>query len=517
MTPVERPVQGTIRPPGSKSITNRALVCAALAEGTSTLRGALDSEDTQVMLESLRRLGIAVDVADGGQTLTVVGCGGKIPAPTAELFVGNSGTTIRFLTAVCALGSGRYVLDGVPRMRQRPIGDLLAALRQLGVRCGGQEGDQFPPVWVQGGGLRGGTAHVRGEISSQFLSGLLLASPLAQSPVTLVVDGPLVSRPYVAMTRRIMEAFGAQVEAAADDQRFVVPAPQPYRATDYAIEPDASAASYFWAAAAITGGCVTVQGLSRRSLQGDVALVDCLAQMGCQVEANDDGLTVRGRAWRGIDVDMNAISDTVPTLAVVALFAQGPTTIRGVAHIRHKETDRIDDLARELRKFGAKVQTRPDGLTIVPPAALAGSSSGSSSVTPAVSSPLSSASSSPSLSPSSSSASSPPSSPALFPASSSSSVSSSVSSLVSPQGSSPVSSPVSYAAESRVPSPVSSRVWLPAYPTPQAPIETYRDHRMAMSFALAGLVCPGVVILDPQCTAKTYPAFFDDLFRLCHP
>lgn len=426
--PVDRPVQGEIRPPGSKSITNRALVCAALAEGASILRGALVSEDTQVMLESLRRLGVQVDAAEGGRRLMVHGCGGRLPAAEAELFVGNSGTTIRFLTAACALGTGRYVLDGVPRMRQRPIGDLLAALRQLGVPCGGREGDQFPPVWVVGGGLPGGTAHVRGDISSQFLSGLLLAAPLADRPVTLVVDGPLVSRPYVAMTRRIMEAFGVVVEADREEQRFVVPAPQQYRATDYAIEPDASAASYFWAAAAITGGCVTVRGLSRGSLQGDVAFVDCLARMGCTVEADDDALCVRGRAARGIDVDMNAISDTVPTLAVVALFAEGPTTIRGVGHIRHKETDRIGDLARELRKFGAEVDTRPDGLTIVPPRA-----SGS------------------------------------------------------------------------------------AVTAPPAPIETYRDHRMAMSFALAGLVRPGVVILDPQCTSKTYPDFFADLAGLCHP
>lgn len=435
ITPVERPVWGEIRPPGSKSITNRALVCAALADGTSTLRGALVSEDTHVMLDSLQRLGLRVESADGARTLIVYGCGGRLPVAEAELFVGNSGTTIRFLTAVCALGEGRYVLDGVPRMRQRPIGDLLAALRQLGVRCGGEGGDQFPPVWVAGGGLRGGTAHVRGDVSSQFVSGLLLAAPQAHSPVTLVVDGPLVSRPYVTMTRRIMDAFGVAVEEK--EQRYVVPAPQPYRATDYAIEPDASAASYFWGAAAITGGCVTVRGLSHRSLQGDVAFVDCLARMGCEVEAHGEALSVRGRAWRGIDVDMNAISDTVPTLAVVALFAEGPTTIRGVAHIRHKETDRIGDLAHELRKFGADVETRPDGLTIVPPARGAARSLG------------------------------------------------------------PADRPIAGLA------------------APREPIQTYRDHRMAMSFALAGLVCPGVVILDPQCTAKTYPDFFTDLARLC--
>ena len=427
------PIHGRIRPPGSKSVTNRALVCAALAEGVSTLRGALDSEDTQVMIESLGRLGVAIESRDAGQTLVVHGCGARLPAREAELFVGNSGTTIRFLTALCTLGGstlGRetpgeatYRLDGVARMRERPIGDLLAALNQLGANARGNDDNCLPPVVIQARGLRGGTATVRGDISSQFLSGLLMAAPGAKRDVHLKVDGELVSKPYVTMTIRIMEAFGVQCDAATDGlSSFRIPAPQTYQCRDYPIEPDASAASYFWGAAAITGGEVTVEGLTKDSLQGDVKFVECLGQMGCRIVYGTDSISVSGRAERGIEVDMNAISDTVQTLSAVALFVSGPTTIRGVAHIRHKETDRIGDLARELRKFGAEVEELSDGLRIVPPKAGAGHG---------------------------------------------------------------------------------------------VTIETYHDHRMAMSLALPGLRIPGVIINDPGCTAKTYPRFFDDLARLC--
>ena len=422
-------IHGRIRPPGSKSITNRALICAALADGTSTLEGALDSDDTQVMIESLGRLGIPIEIRDAGQTLVVHGCGGKLPAQEAELFVGNSGTTIRFLTALCTLGGGArgqatYRLDGVARMRERPIGDLLNALNQLGADARGHDDNRLPPVVIQATGLRGGTATVRGHISSQFLSGILMAAPCAQSEVQLKVDGELVSKPYVTMTLRIMEAFGARCDAATDGlSSFRIQAPQTYQPQKFAIEPDASAASYFWGAAAITGGEVTVEGLTKDSLQGDVKFVECLRQMGCRISYEADSVRVSGRAMRGIDVDMNAISDTVQTLAAVALFASGPTTIRGVAHNRHKETDRIGDLARELRKFGADVEELSDGLRIVPPAV-----------------------------------------------------------NDSFQG---------------------------------ATIETYHDHRMAMSLALPGLRIPGVIIKNPGCTAKTYPDFFSDLARLC--
>jgi 3-phosphoshikimate 1-carboxyvinyltransferase len=422
------PVRGAIRPPGSKSITNRALVCAALARGESTLTGALDSEDTRVMIDSLGRLGLKIEHDSPAATIRVLGCGGRIPAQGAELYVANSGTTIRFLTAVAALGHGAFRLDGTPRMRQRPIGDLLDALQQLGADVTCESPGRCPPVVVRAAGLPGGRATVAGDISSQFLSGLLMAAPCADAPVELTVAGQLVSQPYVRMTLAVMEAFGALTPALSRKERetenldqFVIPAGCPYRGREYAIEPDASAASYFWAAAAITGGRVTVEGLSHHSLQGDVAFCDCLERMGCRVERGPDSITVEGRPLRGIETDMNAISDTVQTLAAVALAADRPTTIRGVAHIRHKETDRIGALASELRKLGASVDELPDGLRIVPG------------------------------------------------------------------------------------------------PLRPARIETYDDHRMAMSLALVGLIAPGVVILNPACTAKTYPAFFKDLARLTTP
>lgn len=432
ITPAAHPIRGRIRPPGSKSITNRALVCAALARGDSTLTGALDSEDTRVMIASLKQLGIKVEVRDEGRTLVVQGRSGRIPASTAELFVGNSGTTIRFLTPLVALGHGSFRLDGVPRMRERPIGDLLDTLNQLGVTCRGALREGYPPVEMRAAGLPGGKATVRGDISSQFLSGLLMAAPYAADDVELTVTDELVSKPYVMMTLRLMQDFGARVEAKLDLSAVRIPARQQYTGRTYDIEPDASAASYFWAAAAITGGEVTVEGLTWASLQGDVRFAECLEKMGCRVTHDASGITVAGRAERGIDVDMNAISDTVQTLAAVALFADGPTTIRGVGHIRHKETDRIGDLARELRKLGATVDELPDGLRITP-------------------------------------------------------------STASAEG--------------------SALRGVPSRPS-ESEIETYHDHRMAMSLALAGLRIPGVVILDPGCTAKTYPGFFEDLARL---
>ncbi len=412
-------VRGSIRPPGSKSITNRALVCAALAEGTSTLSGALDSEDTQVMIDSLQRLGIPVERQDDGSTLIVSGCGGNIPASEADLFVGNSGTTIRFLTAMTTLGHGTYRLNGVPRMHERPIADLLSALNQLGADARSEAGSGCPPVIVRASGLPGGRATIRGVISSQFLSGLLMTAPLAEQNVELIVEGDLVSQPYVTMTIGVMREFGVHAHLSGLS-RFVIASQQRYRACELAIEPDASAASYFWGLAAVSGGEVTALGLSHRALQGDVAFATCLEKMGCRITYDSRGITVCGAETklRGIDLDMNAISDTAQTLAVVALFADGPTTIRGVAHIRHKETDRIADLARELRKLGAGVEELADGLRITPA------------------------------------------------------------------------------------------------PLHGAAIETYNDHRMAMSFALAGLKIPGVTIRNPGCTAKTYPKFFEDLQAL---
>jgi len=415
--PTFGPIHASIRPPGSKSITNRALVCATLADGRSTLSGVLDSEDTQVMVAGLRLLGFDIEQDREQTTICLTGGGGKIPAEAADINVANSGTTIRFLTALCCLGSGQYRLDGIDRMRQRPIGDLLAALTQLGANVHAAADNACPPVVVQANRLRGGTANIRGDISSQFLSALLMAAPYAEQDVKLVVDGPLVSKPYVQMTLGVMASFGVEVNAG-DLTEFRVPGNMRYQACQYAIEPDASAASYFWAAAAVTGGTVTVEGLGRDALQGDVAFCDCLQRMGCEVIYENAQISVRGGNLRGIQVDMNSISDTVQTLAAVALFADGPTTITNVAHIRHKETDRIGDLARELRKLGAAVDELSDGLRITPGK--------------------------------------------LGP----------------------------------------------------AEIDTYNDHRMAMSLALVGLRVPGVVIKDPGCTAKTYPRYFEDLQEL---
>jgi 3-phosphoshikimate 1-carboxyvinyltransferase len=252
-------------------------------------------------------------------------------------------------------------------MRERPIADLIATLNGLGGDVRSELNTGCPPVLVRGHGLAGGSAKIRGDVSSQFLSALLMAAPYARETVNLMVEGVLVSQPYVHMTLGIMRDFGVNVPAG-DLTQFTISGGQKYRGREYEIEPDASAASYFWGAAAVTAGNVLVRGLQRNALQGDVGFVDCLAKMGCEVRDEADGIRVTGRQLRGVDVDMNAISDTAQTLGVVALFADGPTTIRGIAHVRHKETDRIGDLARELRKFGAIVNEFADGLRITPPA-----------------------------------------------------------------------------------------------------------------------------------------------------
>ena len=286
------PPQARVRVPGSKSLTNRALIVAALANGASTLTGALDSEDTRVMVDSLGRLGIAVAHDPAAATIGVTGCGGIIPARQADLFVANSGTSLRFLTALVTLGKGIYKLDGTPRMRQRPVADLLSALAGLGSDPRSDLGTGCPPVTVHADGLDGGYAFVNGNVSSQFLSGLLMAVPYARGTTTVEVEGTLVSRPYVAMTLAVMEAFGVRV-GNRKFRRFDVQ-PGRYHGRDYAIEPDASAASYFFAAAAITGGTVTVEGLGTDALQGDLAFVDVLEHMGCTVVRSKDATTVTG-------------------------------------------------------------------------------------------------------------------------------------------------------------------------------------------------------------------------------
>lgn len=376
------PISGTIRPPGSKSLTNRALICAAMAKGRSVLTGALASEDTEVMIEALRSIGVELQVSDGGRTVVIEKPALQVERSKSDtdqplaLFIANSGTSIRFLTAALSALGGRYRLHGVPRMHERPIGDLVSAIND--VIDGTIETESpggCPPVKIDSRGWSGQDLRVAGSVSSQFLSGLMMAAPIASHPPShssttrIGVVGELVSRPYVDMTAEVMRAFGAKVDIGSADPSAglsltVDVAKTPYQGTNYAIEPDASAASYFWAAAAITGGAVKVEGLTRHAMQGDVGFCDVLQKMGCDVQYQQDGISVTGRPLRGVDVDMNQISDTVQTLAVVALFAQGPTRVRGVAHNRFKETDRIGDLACELRKLGASVQEHDDGLTI---------------------------------------------------------------------------------------------------------------------------------------------------------
>jgi 3-phosphoshikimate 1-carboxyvinyltransferase len=415
--PVSRPIHGRIRPPGSKSLTNRALILAALAQGASRLTGVLESVDTQVMVNSLNALGIATTVQSADKTFLVQGQGGRLPARSADLWCENSGTSIRFLSALCATGQGEYRLDGNSRMRERPIGPLVQALRSAGVSVDCELQPDYPPLKLITTGLPGGELEVSGSLSSQYLSALLMAAPAAQGDLTVTVTGELVSRPYVDMTLDMMRAFGARIEEP-ETNRFRIAA-QAYQGRTYDIEPDASAASYFFAVAAVTGGEVTIEGLHRAALQGDVKFVDALVRMGCEADWNADSITVRGRPLQGIDIDMNEISDTAQTLACVAPFASGPTRIRNVAHMRLKETDRVAAVTTELRRTGLQVEEYPDGMTI-----------------------------------------------------------------------------------------------FPGRPQP-AVIETYDDHRMAMSFSLLGLVVPGIRIADPGCTSKTYPEYFSDLAQLC--
>ena len=422
ITPMSSVPTATVSVPGSKSITNRALILAALSahEGTR-LTGVLRSEDTEVMIHALRQLGYEINVDWSACVAKVRNMQAeRVPANSADLNVANSGTTMRFLSALVALGHGRYRLDGIPRMRERPIQDLLDALTQLGVNAQSEHRNGCPPVVIQsnhGTSTNGSrTVTIRASLSSQFLSALLMIAPFRPTGLAIHLDGPRVSEPYIEMTVQMLRLWGATVTETADGYEV---SGGVQRVPDYHIEPDASAASYFWAIPAVLGrGAIRVRGLTRRSMQGDVAFTDVLWRMGCRVEETDEGITVQGGPLRGVDVDMNAISDTVMTLAVVALFAEGPTIIRNVAHIRHKETDRISAVATELRKLGAAVEEFADGMRI---------------------------------------------------------------------------------------SPGISR---------SAVIDTYNDHRMAMSFALAGLRIPGVTINNPGCVAKTYPGFWQDLERL---
>jgi 3-phosphoshikimate 1-carboxyvinyltransferase len=370
ITPLTKVPRAVVRVPGSKSFTNRAFPIAALARGRSTLTGVLESEDTHLMREALGQLGIQVDYDPARRVATIDGRGGEIPSAQADLFLGNSGTSMRFLTALVALGKGTYRLDGIERMRQRPMRDLLEAMRQLGVAIESEGKNDCPPIVVHGQGLSGGTVRIRGDVSSQFLSGLMIAGPLTAQGLTIEVEGELVSKPYVDMTLATMTAFDAEFEREGYERfRFsgLSSGFGGYVGCEYPIEPDASAASYFFAAAAIMQGRVTVEGLGTYSRQGDLQFVNALERMGCTVDMKPAQTTVFGGKLQGIDIDMADISDTVPTLAAVACFADGPTTIRHVAHIRHKETDRIAALVQEIRKTGCGVDEFEDGMTIHPP------------------------------------------------------------------------------------------------------------------------------------------------------
>jgi 3-phosphoshikimate 1-carboxyvinyltransferase len=349
------------RVPGSKSITNRALVLAALAEGESRLEGVLESDDTRYMREALEALGI--EIRSEGNALVVRGGRARLRPANKPLFVGNSGTTVRFLSALCALVDGDTTLYGDEAMARRPIQVLVDGLRQLGVEVECATG--CPPLTIRGGRLRGGTLRMQGEKSSQYFSAVLMAAGLAEADVNVEIEGELVSRPFVDITRRMVSDFGGAVEVRADG--FRVRAGAGYRARVYGIEPDATAASYAFALAAASSGSVEVPGLGRGALQGDYAFVELLQQAGAEVEQGSDRTVVRGTGvLRGIDVDMRDISDTVMTLAALAPVCAGPTRIRNVANIRIKETDRLAATAAELERLGQRVSTGSDWLAVEP-------------------------------------------------------------------------------------------------------------------------------------------------------
>ena len=363
--PLAQPPDCEVRVPGSKSITNRALLIAALADGESTIAAALFSDDTHYMAQGWRQVGISVTEDAAGERFTVGGCGGVVPAPQADLYVGNAGTAMRFLVAALCVGHGQFRVDGSARMRERPIQDLLDALAQLGAQVRSAAGNGCPPVLIDADGLAGGRARISADKSSQFLSAVLLAAPYARRRVAVEVVGGLVAPPYVDMTVGLMRAFGVAVQHE-DHRRFTVDAAV-YGARRYHVEPDASSAQYFLAAAALCGGRVRVPGLGSHSLQGDVRFVDLLEQMGATVVRGDDFLEVRGGAQLdGIEADMNAISDTAPTLAALAPFARRPVVIRNIAHVRLQESDRLHAVATELQRLGVRVRELDDGLRIEP-------------------------------------------------------------------------------------------------------------------------------------------------------
>lgn len=353
-------VTAEVTVPGSKSYTHRLLIAAALGEGRSTLENMLESEDTLLTLEALERMGVETRVE--GDRRVVFGTGGRLSAG-GEIHLGNSGTSMRLLTAVAALADGETVLTGTPRMRERPVADLLDGLSQLQIDAVSLSANGCPPIRVMGGPVAGGRVRLRCGISSQYLSGILLMAPLTRNGVEIhITEGP-VSKPYIDMTVDVMARLGIAVEREGY-VRFLVPGGQAYRAGDYRVETDVSNAGYFWAAAAVTGGRVTVRGVRRDSRQGDIRLLDCLERMGCGVHPEGDGIAVTGGRLSGITVDMSDMPDMVPTLGVVAAFAEGVTEIRNVAHLRAKECDRLAAVATELSRMGIDARCTESGLRI---------------------------------------------------------------------------------------------------------------------------------------------------------
>ncbi len=371
---LSHPVGATVVIPGSKSVTNRALILAALADGHSTITNPLLSDDSYYLMQALATLGFSLEVkadeASGTAQAHIHGQRGIIPnsdsSSELSLFVGNAGTVARFLPPVLALGSGTYLVDGVSRMRERPVEDLVDAIRLLGAKVGYAREDGKFPLIVYGGGLRGGEVRVEVSRSSQFLSGLLMTAPYAREGVILEAGEGRGSKPYVGITTSMMGDFGVEVLVDEGFGRFEV-SPSHYRAIEYAVEPDASAASYFLAAAAVTGGRVRVPGLGKNSTQGDLRFAGVLERMGCDLEIGRDFVYLGGpEQLRGVEVDMNEFSDTMMTLAAIAPFASSPTVIKNVEHTRYQETDRISAVVTELGRLGVRVSEGRDGLRIEP-------------------------------------------------------------------------------------------------------------------------------------------------------
>jgi 3-phosphoshikimate 1-carboxyvinyltransferase len=367
LKPIKK-VAGEVNLPGSKSLSNRALLIAAMAEGTTTITNLLESDDTRHMLNALKKLGVAYTLSEDKTKCTIVGNGGPFYcSEPQELFLGNAGTAMRPLCAALTLGSGEFVLTGEPRMKERPIGHLVDALRSAGADISYLEDDGYPPIKIRANALKGGEVEIDGTISSQFLTALLMSAPMAQQDMHIRIIGELVSKPYIDITLDIMNRFGVEV-VNENYKRFIVKAGQTYKALDtFMVEGDASSASYFLAAAAIKGGTVKVTGIGKQSIQGDIAFADVLGKMGAKVEWADDYIAVTRGELHAVDMDFNHIPDAAMTIATTALFADGTTTLRNIYNWRVKETDRLNAMATELRKVGAEVEEGEDYLTITPP------------------------------------------------------------------------------------------------------------------------------------------------------